>query len=182
MEPKETFDTAFKQIMAPSARHRVASWDVEHYWALDRRTWLIFVAHGEKIQSAKKENTNAACVVGFTSNRTLPKDIACVIADFIKTPIHDTTLTHVSKFCHNIPAKKLLRYGRGGAGVSFNLKYRNPKQWLRENQHPRLPFSHPTFCNEIREQAHISLFRRLQLSGTVASQLETFLIHLYRHC
>jgi len=180
MDLKETFDATFKQMIAPPARHRVASWDVKRNSDHDRRIWSYIIAHGEKNLSAKKVNTNAACIVGFTSSRTLPSDIAGMLCDFIKTPIPDTTLVHVSKFYHRIPARKLTRYGRGGEGVCFNLKYRKPKQWLRENQHPRLPFSHPEFCNEIREQAHIALFRRLQLSGNVESQLQRFLITLYR--
>jgi hypothetical protein len=182
MTTQETFDATFKQIMAPPARHRVASWDVKHNLDHDRSIWSYIVAHGEKHHSAKKVNTNAACVIGFTSSRTLPSDVAGTLSNFIKTPVHDTTLVHVSRFCHKIPARKLLRYGRGGEGMSYNLKYRNPKQWLRENQHPRLPFSHPVFCKEIREKAHIALFRRLQLSGNVASQLQRFLIELHYNC
>ena len=181
MESQNSFAAKFKQIQAPpwSARHRVASWDVEHNLAHDIHIWSCILAHGEKNHSAKKKNTNSACIIAFTSSRTLPKDVAGTLVDFIDTPIKDTTIAHVSKFCRRIPAKILLRYGRGGEGLSFNLKYRNPKQWLRKNQHPRLPFSQPEFRNEIRKQGDISLFRRLKLHGSVKSQLETFLIELH---
>ena len=187
---ESSFDATFEQIMAPPAngraagthhalRHHATSWDIERHLNNDRYIWSRIVAHGEKNHSAKKENMNAACIVAFTSSRSLPTDVACVIADCIQTPIKDTTIAHVSRFCKKIPSTKLCRYGRGGEGVSFNLKYRNPKKWLRENQHPRLPFSQPEFCKEIREKAHIALFRRLQLSGNVASQLQSFLIALH---
>ena len=179
MESKESFDATFKQIMAPPARHRAASWDVENNLAHDRLIWSYIVAHGEKHHSAKKVNTNAACVIGFASSLTLPSDVAGMLSDFIKTPVQDTSIACVSRFFHKIPARKLLRYGRGGEGMSFNLKYRNPKKWLRENQHPRLPFSQPAFCKEIREKAHIALFRRLKLCGNVATQLQRFLVYLH---
>ncbi len=176
---ESSFDAIFQQIMAPPARHRVPSWDVERHLAHDRLIWGYIIAHGEKNHSAKKVNMNAACIVAFTSSRSLPTDVVGVIADCIKIPVKDTTIAHVSKFCHEIPSTKLCRYGRGGEGLAFNLKYRNPKLWLHKHQHPRLPFSQPEFCKEIREKAHIALFRRLQLSGTVASQLQSFLIALH---
>ena len=179
MESPTTFDATLQQIMAPPARHRVPSWELERFLEWDRKLWSNIITHGEKHHSAKKVNMNAACIVAFTSNRSLPEDIAGVIANCIHTPIQDATIAHLSKFCNDIPAKKLLRYGRGGEGLSFNLKYRNPKKWLRKYQHPRLPFSQPEFCKEIREKAHIALFRRLQLCGNVATQLQSFLIALH---
>lgn len=179
MESPESFASKLEKIMEPPPRHRVASWDVERNQSHDLYIWKHILAHGKKNHSAKKERTNAGCIIALTSSRTLPKDVVKELADFIKTPIQDTTIAHVSRFCHRIPSKKLSRYGRGGEGLSFNLKYRNPKLWLHKYQHPRLPFSQPEFCKEIRNQAHISLFRRLQLQGSIQAQLETFLLYLH---
>jgi hypothetical protein len=176
---ESSFDATFEKIMAPQVRHRVPSWDLERFLEWDRELWSYIITHGEKHHSAKKVNMNAACIVAFTSSRSLPTDVVGVIADCIKTPVKDATIARVSKFCNKIPSTKLGRYGRGGEGLAFNLKYRNPKLWLHKYQHPRLPFSQPEFCKEIREKAHIALFRRLQLSGTVASQLQSFLIALH---
>ena len=82
--------------------------------------------------------------------------MAAEIASFQDNLLSDATLIKVIQFAKKLKDAWLGRNGRGGEGLSFGLKDRNPKKWLRENQHPRLPFSDRDFSKEITNRAFIN--------------------------
>ena len=131
--------------------------------------WRRFISEEEKKQHLCKVD----CIVGFTSR--LPCVMAAEIASFQDNLLSDATLIKVIQFAKELKDAWLGRNGRGGEGLCFGLKDRNPKKWLRENQHPRLPFSDRDFSKEITNRAFIKLYKQYKLRGNVETQLSTFL-------
>ena len=148
--------------------------------------WKSIVDREKNTNALQTQSLEASCIVGFSANSTLPKDIAREIASFIKKPITDLTILHISHLVQHLQRQEVLRNGRGGEGLTLPLEL-TPRhrinEWLRKNQQPRLCFSQPAFKIEIRKQAHIALFRRLSLPCDTEAKLSTFfLLLLHRKC
>ena len=146
-----------------------------------RRRWMSIVKKEENKNKAQIQCHNASFFLGFCANSTFPQEIARGIASYIKKPIQDITIQHISQLVHHIKYMEILKNGRGGEGLHLPLSiHPNHKVWLMENQQPRLCFSQPEFCKEIRNQAHISLYQRLHLRGNIEEQLSTLFMILYK--
>jgi len=114
----------------------------------------------------------AACIVAFAACSTLPANIAKEVAAFIKHPFTERTIKQISMLICCEKRQEIIMYGRGGEGLCSTEKYHI------KHQLPQLLFSQYNFRREILKQAHLSLYRRLTLRGTLDEQLSTLFLIL----
>jgi len=134
--------------------------------------WLRVVNREKETNAKLAKQCEAACIVGFAANSTLPADSARTIASFISRPFSDRTLKCISHLVSSAKKRDLTLNGRGGYGLCSHHLYQ-----IR-HQRPHLLFSQYDFKKEIREQAHRSLYRRLTLQGTLDERLSSFFMVL----
>ena len=144
-----------------------------------KRLWAIIVGKEEQRHTAEIQSHNAACIVAFSASNTLPAAIASIVAEYIPKPIHKKTIQQISRLSYKMKKWSRLKNGRGGEGLHMPLAlHSNYKVWLRKNQQPRLRLSQPEFRKEIRNKAHLSLWRRLHLRGSIEEKLSNFFLFL----
>ena len=139
------------------------------------RWWKRIITYENKQNSL----LSAAIVIAFAASNTLPKDITREFVRFL--PISIPTIAKITDLVQRHQRKDILINGRGGEGLEMPL-FLTPlsehKLWLLKNQQPRLRFSQPDFRKQIRERAHLTLFRQLAFSGDIQTQLSAFVSYL----
>ena len=153
-----------------------------------KRRWSMIIAKEENIQKRRQERHNAACIIAFGGDSTLPAVIASIVASYIPKPMHYEAIQQISHFSYKMKKWARLKNGppgaRGQGGVLHMplALHSNYEAWLMKNQQPRLRFSQPEFRAEIRNKAHLFLYRRLNLRGSIEEKLSNFfLLLLYKY-
>ena len=151
-----------------------------HHHCHWRRRWGKIIAD----ENEHKDRLKAATIVAFAASSTLPEAIARELVSFIPTSI--STIAKITDFVHRhqLMQTTILQTGRGGEGLHLPLSltplYKH-KQWLRENQQPRLRFSQPDFRKQIRECAHQVICRQSGFGSDVETQLSAFVSYLFNN-
>ena len=148
-----------------------------------KRLWAIIVGKEEQRHAAEIQSHNAACIVAFAAANTLPAVVASVVAAYIPKPIHRKTIQQISRLSYKMKKGGRPKSVRGIGELNISYPCHSTYEvWLRKNQQPRLRLSQPEFRKEIRVKAHMSLWRRLHLRGSVEEKLSNFfllLLHEY---
>ena len=152
--------------------HSQSRWDRMRDVHFIKRRWGGIINRAEENQSMREKILRDSCIVGFSYNSTLPKEVAQVVSSYINRPIRYDSLYTISKFVKFLKRQEKLRTGRGGDGMRTTEKYKI------KTQLPRLLFSQCEFESEIRYKAHASMFRRLRLHGNTEEQLSRFFLVL----
>ena len=148
-----------------------------------KRIWSMIIKTEEQRSAAEIQSHNAACIVAFAAANTLPAVVASIVATYISKPMHKRVIQQISRLSYEIKKggrpKSVLRIAERNISGAIHSNY---EVWLRKNQQPRLRFSQPDFRKEIRVKAHLFLYRRLNLRGSVEEKLSNFfllLLHEY---
>ena len=145
-----------------------------------KRRWSMIIAKEENIQKRRQERHNAACIIAFGGDSTLPAVIASIVASYIPKPMHKRVIQQISRLSYRIKKGGRPKSVRGIGELNISYPCHSTYEvWLRKNQQPRLRLSQPEFRKEIRVKAHLFLWRRLHLRGSVEEKLSKFFLLLH---